>query len=75
MKELILIKEAKNGVTKFDQNCIILKGIKKYSHRLQNVYFRANILQIDDFSKRLSQAYHLKLCIKRNTLLNRSKQI
>ena len=33
MKKLILIKEAENGVTKFDQKYIILKGIKKFSHR------------------------------------------
>ena len=29
MKELILIKKAKNRVPKFDQKCIILKGISE----------------------------------------------
>ena len=41
MKELILIKEAKNGVTIFDQKYIILKEIKNFSHRLQNFIFQS----------------------------------
>ena len=40
MKELILIKKANSGVTKFDQKYIILKGIKKFSHRFQNFIFQ-----------------------------------
>ena len=39
MKELILVKKAKNRVPKFDQKCIILKGIKKFSHEFQNFIF------------------------------------
>ena len=39
MKELIVIKKAKNRVPKFDQKCIILKGIKKFSHEFQNFIF------------------------------------
>ena len=41
MKELILMKEAKNRVTKFDQKYIILKGIKKFSHGFQNFIFQS----------------------------------
>ena len=41
MKELILINEAKNGVKKFDQKYIILKGIKKFSHRFQSFIFQS----------------------------------
>ena len=40
MKELILMYGAKNGVTKFDQKCIILKGIKKLSHIFQSFIFQ-----------------------------------
>ena len=40
MKELILINEAKSGDTKFDQKYIILKGIKKFSHRFQKFIFQ-----------------------------------
>ena len=41
MEELILVKGAKNGVTKFDQIYIILKGIKKFSHEFQNFIFQS----------------------------------
>ena len=41
MKEFILIKEAENGVTKFNQKYIILKGIKKFSHGFQNFIFQS----------------------------------
>ena len=41
MEELILIKGAKNGVTKFDQKYIILKRIKKFSHEFQNFIFQS----------------------------------
>ena len=44
MKELILIKEAKNGVTKFDQKYIILNGIKEFSHGFQNFIFQSKYL-------------------------------
>ena len=44
MKELILIKEAKNGVPKFDQKYIILKETKKFSHGFQNLIFQRKYL-------------------------------
>ena len=41
MKELILTKDAKNGVTKSDQRYIILKGFKKFSYGSQSFIFQS----------------------------------
>ena len=40
MKELILTKDAKNGVTKSDQRYFMSKGIKKFSYGSQNFIFQ-----------------------------------
>ena len=35
------MKEATNGVTRFDQKYIIFKGIKKINHGFQNFIFQS----------------------------------